>query len=133
MRATVSWKSGSYYEGTSHSGHKILLDSDPAHKGGPSSTEVVLMALCSCTAMDVYNILTKKREPVTGVTVSADSEQAKEPPQVFTKIHLVYRVQGKVSPKSVEDAIHLSEVKYCSVAAMLRSTAKIDYSIEYVE
>ncbi|MGC9292341.1 MAG: OsmC family protein [Acidobacteriaceae bacterium] len=133
MQAKVSWKSGTMFEGTTQSGHTLLLDRDPAHKLGPSSMEVALVTLCSCTAMDVYIILQKKHEPITGLTVTAQAEQAPDPPQVFTKIHLVYHVQGKVTPKAVEDAIHLSETKYCSVAAMLRSTAEIDFEIEYVD
>jgi putative redox protein len=88
------------------------------------------MALCSCTAVDVVSILRKKREPFTLVEVDAESERAPEPPKVFTKIKLVYRVGGKVSRKAVEDAIRLSMEKYCSVEAMLKQTAEITYAIE---
>ncbi len=65
--------------------------------------------------------------------MSAKAEKAAESPNVYTEIHLVYRVGGKVSRKAMEDAVKLSEDKYCSVAAMLRKTAKISYEIEYVE
>jgi putative redox protein len=51
---------------------------------------------------------------------------------VFTEIKLLYRIGGKVTQKSVEDAVHLSETKYCSVSAMLAKTAKITYEIEYL-
>ena len=53
--------------------------------------------------------------------------------RIYTEIRLVYRVGGKVSHKAVEDAVKLSEEKYCSVAAMLQKTAKINYTIEYTE
>ena len=94
--------------------------------------EIVLMGLCGCTAFDVASILQKKREPFTGLTVSATAEQAPEPPRVFTHVKLIYRITGEVSRKAVEDAVHLSETKYCSVAAMISKTAKIEYEIEYV-
>jgi len=94
--------------------------------------EIVLMGLCGCTAMEVVSILKKKREPFIGLIVSAVAEQSGEPPRAFTKIRLIYRVSGKVAAKAMEDAVRLSETKYCSVAGMISKTAKIDYEIEYV-
>ena len=94
--------------------------------------ELVLIGLCGCTASDVVSILRKKRESVISLEVHARAERAPDPPTVYTEIHLTYRVGGKVSHKAVEDAVRLSEEKYCSVAAMLNKTAKISYHIEYV-
>jgi putative redox protein len=93
--------------------------------------ELVLMALCSCTAVDVVSILHKKREAFTSLTVSAVAKQAEEAPRVFTHIHLTYHVGGKVSPKAAEDAVALSKNKYCSVSKMLEKAAAIDYEITY--
>jgi putative redox protein len=93
--------------------------------------ELVLIGLCGCTGYDVVSILRKKREPFTSLEVRAEAERAANPPNVYTAIHLVYRVEGNVSHKAVEDAVRLSEEKYCSVAAMLNKTATISYSIEY--
>jgi putative redox protein len=95
--------------------------------------EAVLTALCACTSVDVISILQKKREPISGLTVSATAEQAPAPPRTFTRIHLTYRIRGKVSHKSAEDAVALSKNKYCSVSKMLEKAAAIDYSIEYAD
>jgi putative redox protein len=95
-----------------------------------SPTDLVLLGLCGCTAYDVVSILRKKRQPFTSIEVSAEAEKAPEPPSVFTTIRLLYRVRGNVSSKAVEDAVRLSEEKYCSVSAMLRKTARITYRIE---
>jgi putative redox protein len=94
--------------------------------------ELVLIGLCGCTGYDVVSILQKKREPFTSLEIRAEAERAPDPPSVYTKIHLIYRVGGKVSHKAVEDAVHLSKEKYCSVSAMLQKTAKITTQIEYV-
>ncbi|HET9087538.1 MAG TPA: OsmC family protein [Acidobacteriaceae bacterium] len=131
MHAKVAWKQEMVFDGLSHSNHSISLDGDATHRHGASPMDVVLMGLCGCTAIDVVSILRKKRESFTGLTVSAEAEQAAEPPKVFTRIKLVYHVSGTVSHKAMEDAVHLSETQYCSVAAMLVKTAVIDYSIEY--
>jgi putative redox protein len=101
-------------------------------KTANSPMELVLIALCGCTASDVVGILRKKREPFTGLEVHAQGERAAGHPSVYTQIHLTYRVRGQVSPKAMEDAVLLSKEKYCSVSAMLEKTAKITYTIEYV-
>ena len=87
------------------------------------------MALCGCTSVDVVSILTKKREPISGLIVSAEATQAHEAPAIFTQIHLTYKLSGAVSRKAAEDAVRLSETKYCSVAQMLTGKVQIDYSI----
>lgn len=133
MIASAEWKQGMIFEGRSASGHTITFDATAEHAAGPSPMEAVLAALCGCTSVDVVSILEKKREPITGLTVSATAEQAPAPPRIFTKIHLVYRIAGKVSKKAAEDAVMLSKTKYCSVSLMLDKAAKIDYSIEYVD
>jgi putative redox protein len=95
--------------------------------------ELVLIGLCGCTGYDVVSILQKKREPFTSLEVRAEAERATEPPTVYTKIKLIYRIGGKVSRKAVEDAVRLSKEKYCSVSAMLAKTATITAEIEYAD
>jgi putative redox protein len=127
MQATVKWSDKMQFTGTGNGGHSVLLDGD--NKAGNSPMELVLIALCGCTAFDVVSILQKKREPFAAVEVSAQAEKAPDPPRVFTDIKLLYRVVGNVARKAVEDAVRLSEEKYCSVAAMLNKTARITYEI----
>jgi putative redox protein len=129
MIASATWTHEQQFESTSDSGHTLTFDA--AKQAGPTPMEAVLMALCGCTAIDVLGILNKKREGHTGLRVHATAEKAAGWPSVFTHIRLVYRVSGKVNPKSMEDAVHLSKTKYCSVSAMLQKTAKIDFVIEY--
>jgi putative redox protein len=138
MIASAEWKNAGdtsntamLFDGRSESGHTIHFDATSAHESGSSPMEAVLAALCGCTAVDVVSILQKKREELTGLTVSADAEQAPAPPRVFTKIHLTYHVHGKVSQKAAEDAVALSKNKYCSVSKMLEKAVEISYSIEH--
>lgn len=128
IRATATWTKQFQFEGKGNSGLATIMDGDG--KVGNSPTDLVLIALCGCTAYDVVSILQKKREPFTAVEVSAQAEKAPVPPRVYTEIKLLYRVSGKVTPKAVEDAVRLSEEKYCSVSAMLSKTAKITYEIQ---
>jgi putative redox protein len=128
---TATWTSDFRFTAHADSQHEITVD---GNKGsGPSPMELVLIGLCGCTGYDVVSILQKKREPLTSLEIRAEAERAPNPPSVYTEIKLIYRVGGKLSRKAVEDAIKLSEDKYCSVAAMLNKTAKISYQIEYVD
>jgi len=127
MQATVKWSGQMQFAGTGNGGHSVVMDGD--NKAGNSPMELVLIALCGCTGFDVVSILQKKREPFTAVEVRAHAEKAAAPPRVFTDIKLQYRVAGNVARKAVEDAVRLSEEKYCSVAAMLNKTARIRYEI----
>ena len=131
VEANAIWIHGQQFVGQASSGHALVMDGDK--KSGASPIELVLIGLCGCTGYDVVAILEKKREPFTSVEVQARAERASSPPMVYTEIRLTYRVGGKVSHKAVEDAVRLSEEKYCSVAAMLHKTAKISYQIEYVD
>lgn len=129
--AKTTWIENHRFEGVATSGHNIAVDGDKVT--GNSPMELVLIGLCGCTGYDVVSILQKKREPFTSLEVRAEAERAKDPPSVYTAIKLIYRVGGKVSRKSVEDAVRLSKEKYCSVSAMLAKTAKITSEIEYAD
>jgi len=133
MIAHSEWKHDSIFEGISENANTILFDADPAHAHGPSPMEAVLMALCGCTSVDVVSILKKKRQPLTGLRVSAVAEQASAAPRVFTRIKLTYAVSGRLSRKAVEDAVALSKNTYCSVSKMLEKSAAIEYEIAFVD
>lgn len=131
MIAQSEWKHDDVFEGKAENGNTAIFDADSAHTHGPSPMEMVLMALCSCTSVDVVSILKKKRQQLTGLRVSAVAKQADAPPRVFTHIKLTYAVHGKLSRKAVEDAVSLSKNKYCSVSLMLEKQAPVEYEIVY--
>jgi putative redox protein len=129
--ARATWIEKQKFNAVSDSGHTITVDGDKA--GGNSPMELVLIGLCGCTGYDVVSILRKKREPLASLEIRAEAERATDPPMVYTKIKLIYRIGGGVSHKAAEDAVRLSKEKYCSVSAMLEKTAKISTEIEYVD
>jgi putative redox protein len=131
MIASASWTDKDRFVCSSSSGHALIVDAG-SEKTANSPVELVLIAVCSCTAADVVSILRKKREPFVSVEVFADADRAPEPPRVFTKIRLIYRVAGAVNLKSVEDAVRLSVEKYCSVEAMLKKSVEITFTVELV-
>jgi putative redox protein len=131
IEASLNWTDKNRFVGSASSRHSIEMDAG-TEKTANSPMELVLLALCGCTASDVVGILRKKREPFTGLEVRAQGERADGYPAVYTSIHLTYLVRGQVSQKAMEDAVRLSKEKYCSVSAMLEKTAKITFTIEHV-
>ena len=83
-------------------------------------------------SVDVVSILAKKRQNLQSLEIVISGERASEPPTVWTKIDMVYKLAGELEESAVRRAIELSQTKYCSVAAMLGKTAEISYRFEIV-
>jgi putative redox protein len=131
--ATVKWIAGKQFVGIDSTHHSVVL-STPDEGVGIKPSELLLIAAASCTAVDVVEILTKKRMLLTHLEISASGEQDQDPPWTFRKIHMHFRVGGiNLTEKAVARAIQLSEEKYCSVAATIRATAQITTDFEIIE
>ena len=128
--ASVKWIGEEKFVATSPSGHAITIDSDRASNKAPGPMELVLMALGACTATDVVSILQKKRQKLEGLEVICSGERASEPPTVWIKLEILYRLRGSLEEAAVKRAIELSEQKYCSVSAMLQKTATLTWRHE---
>ena len=114
-------------------GHYLLID-DKDGASGPKPIELVAAGLAGCTAFDVISILRKKRMYVTDYEVHVEADQAPEPPMVFEKVRVHHVLSGvDIDRKAVEDAIRLSEDKYCSVGAMIHRTAQFNTTFEIRE
>lgn len=136
MKSRITWVSGKTFTGQTESGHSIVIGTaeGDSPKPGPSAMELVLMGAGSCSAWDVVEILRKGRQAVDDVIVELDADRAKEPPKVFTRIHMHFIVRGRdLSEKRVKRAVDLSVDKYCSAVAMLKPTVPISFDYVVVE
>jgi len=128
--AKLRWIGGKQFLGIDSTQHTVVL-STPDEGVGMKPSELLLVALASCTAVDVVEIMEKKKTPIESLEIQVHGEQDADPPWAFRKIHLKYILKGQdLTPKNVEQAIALSEEKYCSVAATLRGVAEITTSYE---
>ena len=130
----VQWiPDGKRFVSTDSTGHSVTL-STPSENFGMKPSELILSALAGCASVDVIEILTKKRTPLSFLEVHVTSEQNPDPPWAFRKIYMTFRLKGKgLTEKNVEQAIKLSEEKYCSVSASLRGTMEIITSYKILE
>jgi len=131
----ITWVQKRQFVGTDSSKHSVVMSSQDEENGvGMSPSQLLLVGLGGCTGYDVVDILLKKRQQLTGLEVVVTSEQEEDPPWPYRKIHVHYILRGKgLREKAVQDAIALSEEKYCSVAATVRGVAEITNEYTIVE
>ena len=128
---TVDWKGGMVFEATPPSGNRLVMDISVAEGGtnsGPSPVEALLSALAGCTAVDVIMILAKKKQVVTSYRVEIDGERGPVGvyPRPFVSIVLRHIVTGEnIDPAAVARAVQLSDEKYCTVLATIRSSPTV--------
>lgn len=129
---TQPGKSSRQFVARTGGGHHFLMD-DKDGASGPKPIEFVAAALAGCTAFDVITILRKKRQEITGYEVLVEADQAQQAPMVFTEVRIRHVISGEqIDAAAVEDAIRLSEEKYCSVGNMVNKTARFKTSYEIV-
>ncbi len=128
---TTTWKDGNSFIAQNSQGGTIQMGSLDG-KPGIGPMQLLLAAVAGCTGMDIVSILQKKQIDLKDLRINVRGHRAGDYPMIWTEIHLTYLLWGNdIPPKDVEQAIHLSETKYCSVGIMLGKSARItsDYRI----
>jgi putative redox protein len=118
-RALVRWDGGMHLTAQASTGDRLEMDDDAGGHGFRPS-ELVMVSLGGCTAMDVISILRKKQQVVTAYEVDVSGEQRPSHPKAYTDVVVEHRVVGDpLDPEAVRRAIELSATKYCPVTAVL--------------
>jgi putative redox protein len=117
-------------------GHKIIIDAKEEVGGqdkGPRPKPLMLAALGGCTSMDIISILKKMRVELKSLNVIVEGELSEEHPKRFTKMHVIYEVEGDNLPMDkIEKAISLSEDKYCGVSAVYKEVMEISSEVRVI-
>lgn len=121
----AEWQVGGTFIGRNATGGTVQMGK-LNDRPGISPMELILVGLAGCTGVDIVDIMEKKRQPLKALTVKVRGKRADEHPKIYKEIEVTYLIWGDViDAQAVERAIQFSEQKYCSVSAMLRSTAHI--------
>ena len=134
IKAVIELKGEDLFVGNTSSGNVVTIDTDHVRHSAPGPMELLLLALGSCTGVDVISILRKKRQDVTDYRIEVRGQRRDEHPRSYKLVEVHHILTGrKISPQSVAQAIEFSEKKYCSVAATMRPAAEIASSFEIIE
>ena len=129
VKAHLKWTDELQFVARAGQGPAVVLDSSDGASGA-SPMQLVLMGVAGCTAIDIIVIMNKKRIQLSNFEVTIAGEQAAENPKRYTQMHITYKLSGKgIKPKAVEQAIQLSETKYCSAMASVNAAVKHSYEI----
>lgn len=133
INATTTMREDNVFE-TDVNGVTLTLDTGSGKAAGQSPVHAVLSAIGSCSAVDVVEIIRKKRKDVLALEIETKGDRLDDTfPRKFTSIHLHFKVTStNASEKDIEQAVALSVGKYCSVAGMLNGNAEISFSAELV-
>lgn len=124
----VVWEGGRRYRGGPLGGPAMMLDGD--RKESASPVDSILVALSACSAIDVVDILEKRRTPVTSLRVAVEFSRAPEPPRRVTQADLRFVIATASAAHHVERAVELSFEKYCSVSASLAPDIDLTWSVD---
>jgi putative redox protein len=124
----VEWEGGMRYRGGPAGGPTLLMDGE--REAAPSPVDSLLVALASCSAIDVVEILNKRRTPPSAVRVQVEFSRAAVPPRRLTRVRLRYTVEAATEHAHVERAIELSFEKYCSVSTSLAPDLDLVWELE---
>ncbi|HEY6226072.1 MAG TPA: OsmC family protein [Verrucomicrobiae bacterium] len=133
-KATIYFAGNDFFVGVTPSNHAQTIETDSQRSGAATPMELLLIALGSCTGIDVISILKKKRQLVMDYRIEVSGERREDFPRAYTRLFVKHILRGrKLSEAAVSQAIELSDQKYCSVAATLRGSAEIVTSYEIIE
>lgn len=124
---TTTWDGTDGYSAENKSGAVVLMGKDKDGKPFVSPMEILLAGLAGCTGIDIIDILRKKRQLPTEFKINVRGNQKVDAyPKVYTEFQVEYLLWGEnLIAKDIEQAIRLSEEKYCSVGGTLAKAAPI--------
>jgi putative redox protein len=124
----LNWAGEHRFDAGRPGGPQIRIDASA--QTGPSPVDSVLIGLGSCTAVDVVEILAKRRTPVTAFNIEVQAERRETSPRRILKAHLIYRIDGPgIEREHAERAVELSVTKYCSVRDSLDPAIPVTWSV----
>ena len=133
LKVNLKWNGGNELHGFDENDHQVIYDSAPAGEttAGPTPMQVFLQALAACSAMDILNILKKRRKVLQNFEVLIEGDRVETHPKIYSHIRIKFIVAGDgITDKEMTAAIGLSVNKFCSISAMM-DKSKTDIDVTY--
>lgn len=85
-----------------------------------SPMESLLSSLAACAAVDLVQMIKKRRKALLGLEVVSEGKRKEEHPRAFTEITLTFRAfSPDLEEEEYKKLVELAAGKYCSVAGTL--------------
>ena len=123
MLGRVEWRGNSRVDCFNEAGDKLEID----WNNGPSPVQVTLQMIGACSLADIQTGL--KDRKVDKIWIELEAERAESAPRVFTKVNMVYYIEGEAPKKLVKRLVHKSHEMYCSVSNMFNSSVEFTSSV----
>src|SRR3979490_85893 len=94
-KATIHLAGNDFFVGVTPSGHALAIETDSARATAATPMELLLLALGSCTGVDVISILKKKRQQVTDYRIEVSGDRREEFPRSYTRLYVKHIVHGR--------------------------------------
>ncbi|PTB97598.1 osmotically inducible protein OsmC [Marivirga lumbricoides] len=120
------------YESKNESGNILNIDMYNAkEKDFFSPMESLLGALASCAAVDLVEMIKKRRKELLALQIETHGERREEHPRSFHKIHMVFTATSSdLKTEEFEKLVELAAGKYCSVSGTLGVVASHEVVIK---
>ena len=127
-RVQITWVGDQRYDTGRPGGATARIDGEG--KTGQGPVDMLLSALASCVAMDVVEILKKRKTPVETLTAEVVGKRADTTPRRLVHARINWKIDGAgIDKESADRAVELSTTKYCSVHDSLAHDIAIEWSI----
>jgi len=137
-KVEIRWNGNMMLYGKSPSGHDVFMDASENVGGKDSAArpmELFAFAIAGCTAMDVLMILRKMKllDKLKDFRVILEYERKEDYPKIYKWVRVRYLIKGDIPKENVEKAASLSQNKYCSASAMVKSSVEnFTYTVEII-
>jgi len=127
-RVKVTWAGGERFDTGRPGGPTARIDGTGETGQGPVDT--LVSALASCAAIDVVEILSKRRTPVQTLSVDVLGERVDGVPRRLRHVTLDFHITGDgIERVHAERAIDLAINKYCSVRDSLANDIPVEWKL----
>src|SRR2546422_5398487 len=91
-KATIHFAGDDFFVGVTSSGHAQAIETNSSRGSAATPMELLLIALGSCTGVDVISILKKKRQHVGDYRIEVSGERREEHPHSYTRLFVKHIV-----------------------------------------
>lgn len=129
-RVSVTWQGARRFETARTAAPAVTQLVDAGTEVAPGPVETLLGALASCTAVDVLEILAKRRTPAASLHIAVEGDRVDAIPRRLRAVALHYTITGDgIEAAQAERAVELAVTKYCSVRDSLREDIPVSWTV----